>query len=137
MLAETHLAPRIVSIKRLARAADSLTTEGKIGPKDVTVTIDTGAAVTLVRNGVLDPCCVNPPTSTMFLQTATGEKVPVLGEAVVNLALGRFQLRHKVLVADIKDDLILGLDVISRHGLSRYRKQNAENWKRRNHSLHM
>jgi hypothetical protein len=46
------------------------------------------------------------------LQTASGEKIPVVKEARVELTIGRRTLRSWVFVADITDDFILGLDIL-------------------------
>jgi hypothetical protein len=46
------------------------------------------------------------------LQTASGETIPVVKEAYVELTMGRRTLRNWVFVADIKDDFIPGLDIL-------------------------
>jgi hypothetical protein len=46
------------------------------------------------------------------LQTASSETIPVVKEVHVELTMGRRTLRSWVFVADIKDDFILGLDIL-------------------------
>jgi hypothetical protein len=46
------------------------------------------------------------------LQTASGEIVLLLKEAFVELNLGRRALRICVFVAEVTDEIILGLDVL-------------------------
>jgi hypothetical protein len=46
------------------------------------------------------------------LQTASGETIPVVKEARVELTLGQRTLGIWMFVADIKDDFILGLDIL-------------------------
>lgn len=41
-----------------------------------------------------------------------------LGEAEVEVQLGELRIRHKVLVADIDGDLIMGMDLIRKYGLA-------------------
>jgi hypothetical protein len=52
------------------------------------------------------------------LQTASGETLPVVKEAHVELTMGRRTLRSWVFVADIADDFILGLDILRAHDAS-------------------
>jgi hypothetical protein len=52
------------------------------------------------------------------LQTASGETIPVVKEARVELTIGRRTLRSWVFVADITDDLILGLDILRAYDAS-------------------
>jgi hypothetical protein len=52
------------------------------------------------------------------LQTASGETIPVLKEAFVELNLGRRVLRLWVFVAEITDKFILGLDVLRAYDAS-------------------
>jgi hypothetical protein len=52
------------------------------------------------------------------LQTASGETIPVSKEAHVELTMGRRTLSSWVFVADIKDDFLLGLDILRAHDTS-------------------
>jgi hypothetical protein len=52
------------------------------------------------------------------LQTASGETIPVLKEALVEMTLGRRTLRIWVFVAEITDEFILGLDVLRAYNVS-------------------
>jgi hypothetical protein len=52
------------------------------------------------------------------LQTASGETIPVVKEAHVELTMGQSTLRSWVFVADIADDFILGLDILRAHDAS-------------------
>lgn len=59
-----------------------------------------------------------PLSKQVILRTVTGEEAPVAGEAKIRLSLGRLNLWHKVLVADIEDQFILGMDLIRQHGFA-------------------
>ena len=41
-----------------------------------------------------------------------------MGQAEVKIFIGQLKIRHRSLVADIKGDFILGMDLISRNGLA-------------------
>jgi hypothetical protein len=47
-----------------------------------------------------------------MLETASGEALPILKEALVELTPGRNPIHTWVLVAEIKHELILGLDIL-------------------------
>jgi hypothetical protein len=47
-----------------------------------------------------------------------GESLPVLKEVLLTLTLGRYPLRMWVFVADITDDLILGLNILCAYDAS-------------------
>jgi hypothetical protein len=51
------------------------------------------------------------PSKAYALQTASGKTIPVLKEALVELSLGRGALKIWVFVAEVTEELILGLDV--------------------------
>jgi predicted aspartyl protease len=76
------------------------------------VIIDTGASMTIARPDIVAGLPERKPNLPYVLQTASGETIPVMREARVELTLGRRPLRIWVLVADITDELILGLDVL-------------------------
>ena len=52
------------------------------------------------------------------MQTASGETIPVLKEAHVELTLGRRALRIWVFLADVTDEFILGLDILRTYDAS-------------------
>jgi RNase H-like domain found in reverse transcriptase/Reverse transcriptase (RNA-dependent DNA polymerase)/Integrase zinc binding domain/Integrase core domain/gag-polyprotein putative aspartyl protease len=81
------------------------------------MTVDTGATNTIVRRDVVSRWRVKPTDRKMVLVTATGETTPVYGETTLDIMLGRKSIRHRVLVADIMDEVILGLDFLRDHGI--------------------
>jgi hypothetical protein len=58
------------------------------------------------------------PSRAYVLQTASGETIPVLKEALVELSLGRRALRIWVFVTEVTDEFILGLDVLRAYDAS-------------------
>ena len=125
MLACEEQSPRIVSIKSLGKTAESLTIQGEVNGRPITITVDTGAAVSLMRSNVVHGLKIRPLTRRIVLRTVTGDSADVKGETEVQIQLGRLKLRHKVLVADIEDEFILGMDLIRQHGFSFDNKLNV------------
>ncbi|CAG5023448.1 unnamed protein product [Parnassius apollo] len=73
------------------------------------LTIDTGAFVnSQLISQFLGDSSYNQ--ELIRLVTATGQRIPVRGEKEMELKLGNVTYLHNVIVADIMDDCILGLD---------------------------
>ncbi|CAI5693182.1 unnamed protein product [Oreochromis niloticus] len=72
--------------------------------------VDTGSSATVLRPDVVGRGDRILPTMVK-LQTVTGERAPMLGEALLTLSVGRKSVRCSVWVADL-EDCILGLDVL-------------------------
>ncbi|KAJ3641514.1 hypothetical protein Zmor_028019 [Zophobas morio] len=104
-------------VRSIAGSVDSPTISGKINGRESKIIIDTGAEVSLARRSRLQNCQIKSVYTATNVKTVTGETTPVLGTAVVNVELGRLRIKHEVLVAEIADDFILGMDLISRYGL--------------------
>ncbi|KAJ8954602.1 hypothetical protein NQ318_003134 [Aromia moschata] len=100
-----------------ARGVDerSLIVHGYLDDKWCSFVIDTGATRTILRPDIL-PKSSKELSGHVKLETATGELIPVHGELNVKIQLGSKIMYHRVLTADIRDDCILGLDILSKHG---------------------
>ena len=67
------------------------------------------------------------PTLTpvnLHLVTATGVSSPFLGKAKIEITLGSQKLLHDVLLADIKNDGILGMDFLTKHCCDMFLSRN-------------
>jgi predicted aspartyl protease len=73
--------------------------------------VDTDATNTIVRPDVLGDQTTIP--TTWRLRTAT---VVVHGDINAKITLGTTTLRYRVIIADIKEEVILGMDILSSHG---------------------
>ncbi|KAJ8936945.1 hypothetical protein NQ318_015563 [Aromia moschata] len=93
----------------------SLIVHGYLDDKWCSFVIDTGATRTILRPDIL-PKSSKELSRHVKLETATGELIPVHGELNVKIQLGSKIMYHRVLTADIRDDCILGLDILSKHG---------------------
>ena len=82
------------------------------------MTIYTGTSVTIVRPDIVAGQPGRKPSRPYVLQTASGETIPVLKEALVELTLGRRALRIWVFVAEVTDEFILELNVLRAYDAS-------------------
>ena len=55
---------------------------------------------------------------TIRLKTVIEESTPILAEASVEIYIGQLRIKRRALVARMEDDFILGMDLISYHGLT-------------------
>ncbi len=93
----------------------SMFIDGKVNGKNLKLLLDTGATMTLMRPDlVCDKKRIIPTKWT--LRTATGESASVYGETVANFHIGSTTFDHQVLVADIEEAVILGMDVMAKYG---------------------
>jgi hypothetical protein len=76
------------------------------------VTIDTGVSATVARPDTVAGLPERELSRPYVLQMASSETIPVVKEAYTELTMGWRTLRSWVLDADIKDDFILGLDIL-------------------------
>jgi hypothetical protein len=80
--------------------------------------IDTGASVTIARPDTVTGQPERKPSRAYVLQTESGEAIPVLKKALVELTLGRRALRIWVFVVYVTEKFILGLDVLRAYDTS-------------------
>jgi hypothetical protein len=100
------------------KAGPSLVTQGCVGDKPCLVTVGTGAYVTVARPDVAAGWPERQPNPSLTLQTVSGEALPILKEAFLTLTLGRHPLKIWGFVADITNEFILGLEVLSAYDAS-------------------
>ena len=101
-----------MNVSQLQSNNGSLIVEGAIFDRNCRMTVDTGASRTFVKPSVIAAWRVEPTATCYKLLTATGETAPVHGICNVEIQLGRQRIEHPALVADIIDDVILGLDFL-------------------------
>ena len=79
--------------------------------------INPGANVTVVRPDVLSEQTLSRLQATNnVLKTATGETAEVHGKLRLGVRIGGMHVSHEVLVANISDKFILGLDFLMANG---------------------
>lgn len=81
---------------------------------------DTGSSATLLKREIYDKWSTDDRPEiqpvNMSLTTATGESSPVLGKINVEMMIGNQKFRHDILLANIKSDGIVGLDLLQSQG---------------------
>ncbi|KAJ3659195.1 hypothetical protein Zmor_010896 [Zophobas morio] len=91
---------------------------GKINGTPIAITIDTSAEVSIIRLALVTAKVLATSSETIRLNTVSGESAPIMGQAEVEIDIGQLKISHRALVAGMEDDFILGMDLISRHGLT-------------------
>ena len=78
--------------------------------------VDTGSAVTILCKNLFDSWPQSEKDKiesvTFSMMTATGNISPFVGKIQTNITLGKKTVNHEVLIADIKNDGILGMDFL-------------------------
>ncbi|KAJ8975587.1 hypothetical protein NQ317_000016 [Molorchus minor] len=77
--------------------------------------LDTGATRTIIRPDIVGTSTKVKPTPWR-LRTATGQPATIHGEVGVIFNIGNTCFNGQVLVADIEDELILGMDIMNTKG---------------------
>lgn len=88
---------------------------GKINGKYVSMLVDTGSTVTLMRRDLVESWEEQPTIEpvNMTMLTATGETSPFYGKINIGILIGKQTFDQDVYLADIKNDVILGVDFLS------------------------
>ncbi|KAJ8953486.1 hypothetical protein NQ318_023607 [Aromia moschata] len=85
---------------------------------------DTGATRTIIRPDIAGTAARITPTSWR-LRTATGDPATIRGETNVTIVIGNVSFEHRALVAEIEDELILGMDIMNTNGFELDFKNNV------------
>lgn len=112
----THIvdAPKTIArVASLESRVNCLFVHGLVNtPRDIL--LDTAATMTIIRPELAEKKRILPMKWTF--QTATGDSAKVLGETVVNFRMGDFSFEFQVLVAEIQENIIWGLDIMTECG---------------------
>ena len=93
-----------------------LSVDGKLGKFVVKILIDTGSAVTLVREDVWKRVQQSPTTIKAPVVAANGEKLELVVQVEVSITIGGVTRRHMVLVMKhLTQECILGVDFLTKH----------------------
>ena len=57
-------------------------------------------------------------SETIRLKTVTVELTSIMDKAAVDIYIDQLRIKHGAVVANTENDFILGMDLISRHGLT-------------------
>lgn len=87
----------------------------------VTMLVDSGASVSILRKDVFDslPSSSRPSIEPvrMNLLTATGQASAFIGKIMLDIRLKNHIFTHEFLLANIKDEAILGMDFFMKHNV--------------------
>jgi len=109
-------APEVIIHGTTPGERSSIYVFGKVNGKPVHLLVDTGATKTIIRPDALERKGLINQMVTLKLRTATGQEVPTHGKIAVLLEIGSQVINHEVIVADITEEFILGMDVIRKYG---------------------
>ncbi|KAJ8940314.1 hypothetical protein NQ318_014388 [Aromia moschata] len=101
-----------------------LTVRGNLNGKERLLLLDTGATRTIIRPDIVGTAARITPTSWR-LRTATGDPATIRGETNVTIVIGNVSFEHRALVAEIEDELILGMDIMNTKGFELDFKNNV------------
>ncbi|MEW8546534.1 MAG: reverse transcriptase domain-containing protein [Candidatus Thiodiazotropha sp.] len=101
---------------------------GYIHGKSLAFLVDTGSCCTILSLTLFEswPQEIRPSLTpvNLHLVTATGESSPFLGKTEIEITLGSQKLLHEVLIADVKNDGILGMDFLTKHSCDMFLSKN-------------
>jgi hypothetical protein len=106
--------PKFV-VGRQVIKSDGVYVEGVIQGMKITFTADTGAARTVVsaKNVHKIPLSQRPALQKYnILASANGQPLTELGKGVFTIKLGKLTLDSEVIIAEIEDDALFGLDIL-------------------------
>ena len=116
ILANQPVDDSTLSMRSLGGQQDGLYVEGSINGKLCKMLIDTGASVSIVSTSMINEhnkvLSKSPFTQ---LRTATGQVTPVHGCSTLDITIGRYSGQHVMLVADVMDCCIIGLDFLQQY----------------------
>ncbi|KAJ8944416.1 hypothetical protein NQ318_023189 [Aromia moschata] len=95
-----------------------------VNGKERLLLLDTGATRTIIRPDIVGTAARITPTSWR-LRTATGDPATIRGETNVTIVIGNVSFEHRALVAEIEDELILGMDIMNTKGFELDFKNNV------------
>ncbi|KAJ8972389.1 hypothetical protein NQ317_003446, partial [Molorchus minor] len=95
--------------------SNSIFIDALVDGKPRELLLDTGATRTIIRPDIVGTSTKVKPTPWR-LRTATGQPATIHGEVGVTFNIGNTCFNGQVLVADIEDELILGMDIMNTKG---------------------
>ncbi|KAJ8911547.1 hypothetical protein NQ315_012800, partial [Exocentrus adspersus] len=110
-----HAPRKVAQVASLEHQLNSVFIDGVMNNKLRSLLLDTGATKTIIRPNMLEASTKIRPTQWR-LRTATGHSATIHGEAEVTFTIGNNSFNHRVLVADIEDEVILGVDIMNSKG---------------------
>ncbi|KAJ8948254.1 hypothetical protein NQ318_013242, partial [Aromia moschata] len=115
---------KIARVASLQHPSNSIFVDGLVDGKERLLLLDTGATRTIIRPDIAGTAARITPTSWR-LRTATGDPATIRGETNITIVIGNVSFEHRALVAEIEDELILGMDIMNTKGFKLDFKNNV------------
>ncbi|KAJ8941505.1 hypothetical protein NQ318_006456 [Aromia moschata] len=115
---------KIARVASLQHPSNSVFVDGLVDGKERLLLLDTGATRTIIRPDIVGTAARITPTSWR-LRTATGDPATIRGETNITIVIGNVSFEHRALVAEIEDELILGMDIMNTKGFELDFKNNV------------
>ncbi|KAJ8976640.1 hypothetical protein NQ317_011148, partial [Molorchus minor] len=107
--------PENQAVATATHQSNSIFIDALVDGKPRELLLDTGATRTIIRPDIVGTSTKVKPTPWR-LRTATGQPATIHGEVGVTFNIGNTCFNGQVLVADIEDELILGMDIMNTKG---------------------
>jgi len=85
---------------------------GQLDNRNCIFKIDTGSDISIINKNLVAPNKIKFKLNNYSLRYPTGEKVVVKDKVFVEVRLGKYGVEIPMLIADIKDNCILGVDFL-------------------------
>ena len=110
--------PRVVTVNKISTTS-MLTVPVRLADLDIKAVIDTAAEVSIISDRVYSALKPQPPPlENIVLQTADrNQKMKASVVGPISISLGSVLFEEKLHVAPIGDEMLLGLDLISKYGM--------------------
>lgn len=117
--AERSLDPKFskaqLEVILLRKISNGYYLNAKINGKIISLTVDTAASRSIIKPNLVERNCLERTNKQINLITATGEQSEIKFQYLVNFEIGKHSFQSKVLVADIVDDFIFGVDLLEKY----------------------
>jgi transposase InsO family protein len=113
--ASTQDNPKEHTTRRGIPKYDGVYIKGSIQGVDLTFTADTGATRTIISERIffkIPEECRPKLEKSASLSGASGQPLVELGKAMFHLKLGELEIDREVIVAEIEDESLLGIDIL-------------------------
>ena len=105
-----------INTRTMGGLNDGLYAEGLINDQPCMLLLDTGSTISIVSTKIINQCkSVITESRYKQLRMATGQVTPVLGCPTLDITIGRYRGQYEMLVAEIKDSCIIGLDFLQQY----------------------
>lgn len=116
---EQEISPDIITVCQL-RSSSMLRVPITVNGRDMAAVVDTAAEVTIISDSVYRSLPVKPNSLKSIKLHTAGKDMSMIGFVVgpVTVELGNQCFQELIYVAPIEDDMLLGINFMSKHGIN-------------------